>query len=178
MTPKNPETPDIESAAARVALRELEMCRRSETILENLGIPTWGDSTAMLMRPSSALKEPTETDYPSLGFCVLGQEYFVATVTGGPMDGAYFVVDPANESDSPPPCFVSLDEAIIHVIEQAHQGKLVAELEETASRLNAAASELESAAEQLNEAIGQELQGLQAAPLKPGPASRKKKRKG
>lgn len=180
-----PEPLDIESAPVCVALAELEMLRQSETILANLGLPTWGDSTCILLRPSSALKEPTQTDHPSIGFYVLGQEYFIAHVAGGPMDGAYFVVDLSQpEGGASPPLFVSLDEAIIHVIDQAHQGKLAAELEEMASKLNAAASELETATEllngaigQVNEAAGQEIQATRTAPSKAMPASRKKKKK-
>lgn len=176
-------TPDIESAAARVALTELEMLRQIETILSNLGLMTWGDDASILLRPSSGLREPTETDFPSVGLYLLGQEYFVATVTGGPMDGAYYVVQIAQKSDdAPPPCFVSLGEAIIHVIEQAGRVAKEAEarpyadlLEATATALNDLATELEATTEL--QTAGQDLQTTQPAPPKAAPASRKKKRK-
>jgi hypothetical protein len=183
----NPITPDIEAAATRIALAELDMLRQIETILGNLGLMTWGDDACILLRPSSGLRPPTETDFPSVGLYLLGQEYFVATVTGGPKDGAYYVVQIAQKSDdAPPPCFVSLGEAIIHVIEQAGRVAKAAEaearpyaelMEATAAALNALATELETVTELSSETAGQDLQATQPAPPKTAPASRKKKRK-
>lgn len=176
----NPITPDIEAAATRIALAELDMLRQIETILGNLGLMTWGDDACILLRPSSGLRPPTETDFPSVGLYLLGQEYFVATVTGGPMDGAYYVVQIAQKSDdAPPPCFVSLGEAIVHILERAQCVKLAAEaearplhsvelLEATAAALNDLATELETVTE---------LETTKPAPPKTAPASRKKKPK-
>lgn len=113
----------IESAANRLlwqaghALTELEMCREADAIFGLLGLSTWGSELTLLIRPSGMVKEAEEGEFPSLAVFVLGQEYFVLKVQTEGEGSVYFVVEPEGER---PPVFLTLPEALSHVLEHCY----------------------------------------------------------